>query len=261
MPVYIVAPEHAHTHTIIFLHGRDSTAEEFAAELFESQASDYRFLRNIFPSIRWVFPSARSRVSARFGGQLSQWFDIWACESPQERKELQHAGIKDSLEELEEIIADEVALLEGKANCIFLAGISQGCSTTVLKLLTCTHQQSTPFAGLIGFSSWLPFQAEIGEYAMSKFTLCTRLRSQFRLPEITQSLAQATASALETPVFLNDDTVVPIENGEALERSLRELGMNVKWRRYQKGGHWIHEPVGVDDMVAFIKACMGLNSL
>lgn len=38
---YVVEPRpgHPHTHTIIFLHGRDSDAREFADELFESEAS------------------------------------------------------------------------------------------------------------------------------------------------------------------------------------------------------------------------------
>jgi len=39
---HTVAPIAAHTHTVIFLHGRDSNATEFAPEFFESQASDDR---------------------------------------------------------------------------------------------------------------------------------------------------------------------------------------------------------------------------
>jgi len=256
MAVHVVTPLHTHTHSIIFLHGRDSTAEEFAGELFESQASDGRFLQEIFPSIRWIFPTSRIRKSARFGVELSQWFDIWACESPQESKDLQVAGIRETLEDLETIITTEIARLDGKTNHVFLAGISQGCAAAVLKLLS---QPIAPFAGFLGFSSWLPFQAEIGQLRISESTPCMLLHSLFSLNTPIQSPIDPKPSVLGTPVFLahcNDDTIIPVENGEALARHLRELGMNVTWRQYQDGGHWINEPVGLDDLVTFIKVCM-----
>ena len=54
-----------------------------------------------------------------------------------------------------------------------------------------------------------------------------------------------------------DDEVVPIGNGEKLCRGLRSLGASVSWRAYEDGGHWVNEPQGVDDMVAFLseKCC------
>jgi lysophospholipase-2 len=85
---YIHSPceGHSHTHTVIFLHGRDSDAHEFANELFESEASlsvasqrDHeRTLPALFPTIRWVFPAAPILRSQRFETDMSQWFDMWA---------------------------------------------------------------------------------------------------------------------------------------------------------------------------------------
>jgi hypothetical protein len=53
----IVAPQgDKHTHTVIFLHGREDCGTWFAQDFFEPKSSDGRTLAEIFPSIRWVFP-------------------------------------------------------------------------------------------------------------------------------------------------------------------------------------------------------------
>jgi lysophospholipase-2 len=56
--IYSIEPSDTHTHTVILLHGRGSNAIELASEFFESQASDDRFLSQIFPTYKWVFPCA-----------------------------------------------------------------------------------------------------------------------------------------------------------------------------------------------------------
>ena len=80
---HVEQPRAAHTHTVIFLHGRDSDGREFADEFFESEASgpveQPRKLRDLLPGIRWVFPSAPILRSERFGIEMSQWFDIWSA--------------------------------------------------------------------------------------------------------------------------------------------------------------------------------------
>jgi lysophospholipase-2 len=63
-------------------------------------------------------------------------------------------------------------------------------------------------------------------------------------------------SASSTPVFLahaKDDDVVPIKNGEKLCQNLKHLRMAVTWKAYKDGGHWINEPQGVNDIVAFLQ--------
>jgi lysophospholipase-2 len=77
-PIHSIAPTALHTHTIILLHGRGSTASEFASELFENQASDSRFLGELLPTYKWVFPCAALRHAHIEDEALHQWFDM-AC--------------------------------------------------------------------------------------------------------------------------------------------------------------------------------------
>lgn len=50
----IVPPLGDHTHTVIFLHGREDYGEDLAQSFFDSKASDQTTsLAQIFPNIRW----------------------------------------------------------------------------------------------------------------------------------------------------------------------------------------------------------------
>jgi lysophospholipase-2 len=95
--IHIIEPTKKHTHTFILLHGRDSNAAEFATDFFESQASDDRTLPEIFPNYKWVLPTSALRNSTRFETEMSQWFDMWSVEDPEEQKELQVQGLKESI--------------------------------------------------------------------------------------------------------------------------------------------------------------------
>ncbi|KAI5925640.1 Alpha/Beta hydrolase protein [Camillea tinctor] len=61
----VLPPITAHTHTIIFLHGRGDTARNLAETLFWSRDSYRRSLKDIFPSVRWVFPQSELRPCER----------------------------------------------------------------------------------------------------------------------------------------------------------------------------------------------------
>jgi predicted esterase len=129
---YVVGPatDHSHTHTIILLHGRGSDAQEFASEFFESEVSEPgtdRTLPALFPTIRWVFPQAKILLSERFNMDMSQWFDMWSVEDPQERFELQIPGLQSSVDLVIDLIKQEELLVPRKK--IFLGGISQGFAT------------------------------------------------------------------------------------------------------------------------------------
>jgi lysophospholipase II len=255
---HAIAPTKEHTHTVIFLHGRDSTAAEFADEFFESQASDNRTLPEIFPDFKWVFPSSGLRNSARFETELSQWFDIWSVEEPEGRKELQVDGLKESIGSILDVVYSEASLVPPEH--IILGGISQGCATAIHALMHCDIQ----LGGFIGLSSWLPFQEEIEAIARNTTSAdpLKEIRSLFKsassgscVPTLRQ-LNGKSKSALATPVFLShamDDDIVPISNGEKLYQGLDHLGMTITWKSYEDGGHWINEPQGVDDIVAFLQ--------
>lgn len=129
---YIVGPSagHAHTHTIILLHGRDSQAQEFASEFFECEASGSeadRTLPALFPTVRWVFPQATTLPSERFNVDMSQWFDMWSVENAQESVELQVPGLLSSIASIKALVKEEELLVPRKR--IFLGGISQGFAT------------------------------------------------------------------------------------------------------------------------------------
>ncbi|TVY45154.1 Acyl-protein thioesterase [Lachnellula occidentalis] len=219
--IYVVAPTQGHTHTIILLHGRDSTASEFASELFESQASDDRILPEIFPTFKWVFPGANPRMSARFQVEMSQWFDMWDVEKHEERVDLQKEGLDESGSFIDAVIRKEI--LSIAADRIILGGISQGCATAAATALIDGNHK---LGGFIGFSSWMPLVART---PVQQYTI---------------------------PVFLahcKDDDMVPVENGRNLRQDLEKRGLDVTWKEYEDGGHWINEPQGVDDVVDFLR--------
>lgn len=264
---HIVAPRGDHTQTIIFLHGRDSIASEFAEEFFESQASDDRTLPEIFPTTRWVFPTSKIRNSARFETPMSQWFDMWSVENHLEKNETQIEGLRESVKEILDLIRTEAVLIS--PDRIILGGISQGCATAIHTLL----YGGIRLGGFIGLSSWLPFEAEITT-AMADNLEWSVVREGFRnrlhyshetlntltdQAETTSVLSDLSSDfVLETPVFLShswDDDVVPIGNGKKLCTTLEKLGMVVSWKQYEDGGHWVNEPQGVDDIVSFIHSC------
>lgn len=236
---HIIHPRagHTHTHTVIFLHGRDSTAKECADELFESEASEQvagrisgpgspgRALPDLFPTMRWVFPAAPMMRSERFGAHMSQWYDMWSVENPHERREIQTEGLESSTALLGDLVGKEEKRVP--RDRIFLAGISQGFAAIVAAVLA---EGKGGFAGLVGWCSWMP---------------CFEYDAQERQ---------------NVPVFLAhavDDEVVPVANGEILRSTLDGLGLAVEWHVYEDGGHWINEPQGMDDMSLFIQRRMG----
>ncbi|KAI1500462.1 lysophospholipase II [Biscogniauxia marginata] len=246
--IYRVEPEKTHTHTVIFLYGRDSNCKEFADEFFESEASkpvkQPRTFLDLFPTIRWVFPNAPTLLSERFGTEMSQWFDMWSVENPAERPELQQPGLQQSIKQILGIIKEEESLVpRGR---IFICGISQGFATAIA---TYFAEMRGGFAGLMGLCGWMP----LGHNGLGK--LQTIFGNQQAL-EVDGDLA------CKTPVFLGhsiDDDVVPIRNGRELRDIISSHGLPVEWREYEDGGHWINEPQGVDDIVRFLNRYMGVS--
>lgn len=237
---HIIEPSQGHSHTIIFLHGRDSTAEEFAPEFFESQASDDRTFPEIYPSVKWVFPTAKNLLSERFGIEMSQWFDMWSTENPEERDDIPLAGLRDSVLFLLDIIRREAEIL-GDSKRIILGGISQGCATAIHASF---NSKIGPLGGFVGLCSWLPTRGELKD---------ARKLLELEANNITTSEAQA--DSLQTPIFLAHslaDPIINIKYGEKLQQSLCDLGMRVEWKTYDNEEHWITEPQGVDDMMAFL---------
>ncbi|OQN98454.1 hypothetical protein B0A48_15724 [Cryoendolithus antarcticus] len=210
-------PTAPHTHTIIFLHGRDSTAEQFASELFESQATDERTLPEALPGVKWVFPTAEVIPSKRFSGEMSQWLDMHTTEDPHELEAEQDMSA--SVKRIQDIVAAEAALVG--ADKVILGRISQGCAVAIHALLSGNLRLS----GFIGLPSWLP-----------------------RPKDVSRELsAGAYDQAVKTPVTLchsEDDEVIDIRFGTELNDTLVASGMQVQWCVCPDGRHWINEPPG-----------------
>lgn len=222
----ITPPSSKHTHTIINLHGRDSNAAEYRIDFSESETSDSRTLQDVFPGVKWVYPTAPQILSKRFDAKMSEWFDMWTTENPYERGEEQTQDLTASAEAIKQLI-----LSEGKevgTENVTLCGISQGAATALTALMGLEMK----IGGFIGFATWLA-------------------------PH-TQTL-RPTTNAMKTLVFLahcSDDAVIGIRYGHALQEHLQDLGMRVTWKIYEGGGHWMNEPKGIDDLVRFLKEIM-----
>jgi predicted esterase len=217
--VEILQPSISHTHTVIFLHGRGSTAAEFVSEFFESQSSGSRTLPEIFPPVRWVFPTSGILPSRSFG-DISQWFEMLSTDSPAAGEGKHQAVIEAAVSRILEVVGSETTLL-GDPRRIVLAGISQGCAIAIQALL----KQEFRLGGFMGLSSWLP--------------------ASLPLMEVCESTKRV-------PVFLahsKDDTVIAIKYGEQLRNTLKERGMVVEWHEYEDGGHWVNEPQGIGKVI------------
>jgi len=242
--------------TVILLHGRDSDCREFDDEFFESEASEPanqpRTLLDLFPTTRWVFPTAEPLHSERFDTTMSQWFDMWSVENPEERADLQQDGIRDSIASIFSVVQNEEKLVS--RDKIFLGGISQGFATALATFLA----DGKGFAGLIGLCSWLPLASKAEELIRAPAVgdpleaLCRTYSSN---ETSTSGLSRAALRA--TPILLGhatDDEVVPVQNGRRLRNILLSLGFEVQWHEYSSGGHWINEPEGVDHIAEFLNA-------
>jgi len=256
----------SHSYTVIFLHGRGSLGHELAEDLFDSKASDRRTLAEIFPSVKWVFPTSRLRNSARAAhdfpsiahhvNPMSQWFDIWSIEDRSEKPELMLEGLRESIADLLDVIRKEAK--EVPLESIILGGISQGCATAIMTLLA----SNLRIGGVIGLCGWLPLQEDIANIqlpassARISQTLRLYLEDASPIPADLQSY-----TAKMTAIFLahsRDDEMVPFTQGESLKNTMEILGYNVSYAHYNDGGHWIHGTYGIDDIAAFLKGCFSL---
>jgi predicted esterase len=61
-PVFVAEPTTEHTHTIILLHGLGSNGEKLGKEFLDTGVdSSGRKLTELFPNVRFVFPTAKRR--------------------------------------------------------------------------------------------------------------------------------------------------------------------------------------------------------
>lgn len=249
LSVITIPPSEPHTHTVIFLHGRGDTAKSFSSSLGRSKDSRGRSLLENFPSFRWVFPQSELRECAAFpASNPSQWFDIWNTKDFSEYEEVQAPGLRQSVESIRRILAQEAAALEGHWDRLVLAGISQGAATSVHTLLNLSLPplpvalaQEFGLGAFLGFSCRMPFPR--------------RSLAETRGVLDLEGVLSSDVVLRNTPVLLEhciDDPVVLVANGRVLRDTLRGFGSQVTWKEYRDGRHWFNSPVGIDDAVDFL---------
>jgi len=272
--IHIINPTTKHTHTAIFLHGRGDNGADFAEELFSSRFSKRagsETLPALFPSWRWVFPSAPSRWSSVFKEELPAWFEASSLSDPTSREDLQTDGIRESVLDISKILHEEVSRLGGASQNVVLGGISQGAAVGLWALLY-HGREVCKLGGFVGASCWLPFSSHIervlcnssGQLTDPHVAITTNSQS------FVSSMLEATQSSLtshdkshpllSTSVLLGhgtDDAYVDVSLGRHARDVLSGVGFNVVWREYvgaEQEGHWFKEPEQLDDMVQFLAA-------
>lgn len=235
----------AHTHTVVFLHGRGDDTHNFIASLSRSRDSRGKTLLGAFPGFRWVFPQAPLRRCASASPQAPwppQWFDVWDPRDFAAREALQAEGLQEVVPAIRDLLADEAAALGGRWDRVMLAGISMGAAAGVHALFNL--DVPTPEARLgafLGFSCRCPFAGR-------------SLEGMREVLGLEGAPAHAKVLA-NTPVLLEhcvDDPLVLVRHGRGLRDVLTGFGSDVLWKEYPSGGHWFNAPAGMDDAVAFL---------
>ena len=200
--------------SVIWMHGLGDHGSSFVPLVREFDLS-------ACPPIRFIFPHAPERpVTVNGGYEMSAWFDIIGGFEAGDREDA--AGIKDSREDIEQLIAQEKA--RGiPANKIILAGFSQGCAMA-LETALCYPEK---LGGVIGLSGYIP-QLETFE-------------------------SRRNAANQQTPIFLghgSDDQVVPVGRARDAHKLLSDLGYKVEWHEYDMMHTMIMEEI--DDISSWL---------
>lgn len=273
-PLHVLQPQAQHSHTVIMLHGRGSTGEEFANELFESRLSDGTSLRDHFPGCRWVFPSSKKLWSSTFQEEMTTWFHTPSTDTIADQ-DLQGPGVRDSVLYLRRILDDEISLVSGPEKVI-LGGISQGGAIATWALLCHPGVCRQGLCAFIGASTWLPFAADIEAIRSIRPVDAPPQKAPGDLHKFVGELVASVRDGLnetgwycpllKTPVFMghgSDDAYVDVELGREAVRTLSSVGFKVEWNEYsgaEQEGHWVKVPEEVDDIKAFlVKALSKVN--
>lgn len=255
-------PGNAHTHTVIFLHGRGDDARNFKACLQGGTWTDSqrRTPMDVFPTFRWVFPTAGRKPCARAGGMMSQWFDMWNHLDLRYREELQAPGLREGVDRVRALIAAEAGRLGGRYERIVLMGISQGGATSVHTLL---HVHLDLLQGPA--PSPPPQRRRLGAFVGVACRMPFPERSLAETRKVLGGLDNTDSTGHDdnnnevlrnTPILLEhctDDPTVLVESGKQLRQTLQGFGASsLSWREYPTGGHWFKSPEGLDDLATFL---------
>ncbi|KAF1916628.1 Alpha/Beta hydrolase protein [Ampelomyces quisqualis] len=262
---HVIDPTTDHTHTFVMLHGRGSTGEEFAGELFESTLSDGSSLFQRFSGCRWVFPSSQELWSTAFQEDMPAWFEAHSLTDITARQELQMNGIRDSVDHIVGIISEELKRLHGDAQRLALGGISQGGAIALWTLL-CQRNSTVRPGTVVVTNTWLPFAATIERLFAGQQDDGTALEAEcesfvgnLMAIQIDPDIAAADRDPRTLgAVFVGhgtDDAYVDVELGRQATHVLSQAGLSVEWKEYsgaEEEGHWFKAPEEMDDIFGFL---------
>jgi lysophospholipase II len=280
---FVVEPTARHELTVILIHGRGSTSEEFAEDFF---STGLRSLRDRFSAVRWVFPTARRCLSTVYQEEIPEWYDVWSLVNPDERPDLQKPGLAKSIEYIVDIIQSERDFLKrrethtSRRNALVLGGISMGCAVGIHALLhLAAANEDHDIDGFFGWCGWLPFASSLRERQTEALERGDKIQETLRefyadelgvayhAPgnliarelKIDNSSKELLASVLIFLSHCNDDSIIDIRLGRELRDSLESLGTISEWQEYADGGHWIKDPEAVNDFASFIQQIQRLG--
>lgn len=181
--------------TVLLMHGLGADGNDFVPIAKELD------LRSVGP-VRFVFPNAPVMpVTINGGYQMPAWYDILGTDLARREDE---QGLRKSREAIEELIAQEKS--RGiPANCIVLAGFSQGCA---MALMTGLRHAET-LAGIAALSGYLPLAA------------------------VTEG--ERHSANANTPIFQahgKHDDVIPVARAAESRDVLQTMGHSVEWHEY-----------------------------
>lgn len=257
---HIVSPRTGtrHTQTIVLLHGRGTNGKDFADELFSSDLSDGRSLRDALPGVRWVFPCAKEEWSTTFQEHMPSWFEVTSLGYPNERQDLQMDGIKASVEHVGQVLAEEMEMLAGHTEQLVLGGISQGGAVALWTLL-CRRDLTAKLGGFVGASTWLPFCDSIARIVSNEQDAQTAVGDRFveaMMGPWRQEEHMSVAVLLGHGI---DDAYVDVQLGRQAARILSSAGCRVEWNEYsgaEQEGHWLKVPEQTDHIREFLSKAL-----
>ncbi|RMJ10156.1 hypothetical protein CDV36_010212 [Fusarium kuroshium] len=249
-------PDHPHLHTIVFLHGRGSDAEEFAEELMDSSVlSDGRSLQEALPGWRWVFPAARQVWSEVFKEFMPMWFEL---RDGRDDGDGDSEGLKEAVTHVRGILQEERTRL-GDYGKVILGGISQGGAVGMWTVLSLMGEGNVDddddpgkwLGGFVGSSTWMPLGDDV-----EKMLDGDNDGSEF-VGHMMRSLSQQQQSTI--PVLMGhgiDDAYVDVNLGRQAAHILSRVGCGVDWREYtgaEQEGHWFKVSEQMDHIYEFLK--------
>ena len=291
-----------HRHTLILLHGRGDTACHFGPQLLahpipvpapggaaSPTADATATLRQLLPHARFVFPSAAPRAVAVAppGTAVPQWFDVWRLARPEEREDVQDAGLRETGAMIAAWVAEEARRV-GRAN-VLVGGLSQGCAVTLATALGAGGSGALEgVAGAVGMCGWLPYRVRMEEAVEGQNWAASGsghdgasgasggggssgqgpapavramrwLQTELGVESGAGSGSDAEVATRRTPFWLAHGTAdekVPIQLGRGAAHFLCTLGADVEWIEYKHLSHWYSWRM-LRDLVQFVKGTVG----